>query len=106
LFGSKRLAEIEQDRQRLVTQSGELRQYLAAEGAELRVAASWIETGYSVARLMLDWWPLIATGAGFLMTRKRRGWLRLFARALSLWRIVKRLFPFWKVFFAEPAKDS
>ena len=86
-----------------MAESDQLRGQFAAEGAELQSSAAWIETGYLAAKLVRDWWPLIAAGAGFLVTRKRRGWLRLLARALSLWRIVRRIFPYWKEFFAKPA---
>jgi hypothetical protein len=90
-----------------VAESDQLRGQFAAESTELQSAAAWIETGYLAAKLVRDWWPLFATGAGFLMTRKRRGWLRLLARALSLWRIVRRIFPLWKEFFSEkkPAEN-
>lgn len=95
--------QLEERRRRLVAESDQLRQRFADEGAQLQAATVWVEAGFSAAKLVLDWWPLIAAGAGFVLARKRRGWLRLLARALSLWRIVRRIFPFWKEFFAKPA---
>ena len=96
---AKGIALIEARRLLLLAQSEQLRQRFAAEGTELQAATRWMETGYSVARSLLGWWPLIATGIGFFATRKRKGFLAIVGRAFSAWRIAKRFVPLWKEFF-------
>ncbi len=102
----KELAQLAERRRLLLAESERLRHRLAEETAELQVAAGWIERGVGFVQSLQAWWPLVAAGAGFFMARKRGGWLQLFGKAWSIWRVVKQFEPLWRQFSSAnpPAK--
>ena len=82
----------------LVAESDHLRQRFANESAEIKAAAAWVDTSYTLVQSLRAWWPLAAAGAGLFVARKRGSWLRLIGKAWSLWRIAKKVEPLWRRF--------
>ncbi len=98
-----RPSEIEtvQERRRiLLAESEQLRQQLAADAARLQAAAAWVDTGYSLAQSLRTYWPLFAAAAGFVIARRRGGWMRSLGKLWSVWKVARKLKPVWHLFSA------
>ncbi|SPE50865.1 hypothetical protein SBV1_1220062 [Verrucomicrobia bacterium] len=86
------LKAIEEHRRQLVAESQRLREQLDADLAPLRAAAGYVEKGCSAVRSLAPYAPLLAAAAGFLVVRKKGGFLRLLKRAWSASRVALKLF--------------
>ena len=82
----------------LLAESDHLRQQFASETVQIKAAAAWVDTTYTLAHSLRAFWPLAAAGAGFFVARKSGSWLRLIGKAWSLWRIAKKIEPLWRRF--------
>jgi len=92
-------------RRQLLLESSQLRRRFATECGQLQVATSWIETGYSVVQSVRGYWPLIAAGAGFLLTRKRGGALPSLGRIWSVWKMARQALTLWRDFSTAASKE-
>ncbi len=99
------IAQLEERRRELVAQSARHRQQLAAELAQLRSAATWVETGFSLARSIRDYWPVLAAGAALFRPRKRGGLLSALGKGWSLWRLARKLAGLWGSRAPEPESN-
>jgi hypothetical protein len=88
-----------------VAESARYRQQLDAELAQLRSVATWVETGFSLARSLRDYWPVLATAAALFGARKKGGLLSALGRGWSLWRLVKKLSGLWGRRAPEPESN-
>jgi hypothetical protein len=96
------IAQLEARRRELVAESERHRQQLTAELEQLRSAATWVETGFSLARSLRTYWPVLAAGAALFGARKRGSLLGALGKGLSLWRLVKKLSGLWGRRAPEP----
>jgi hypothetical protein len=89
------IAALEQRRRRLVERGERHRQEIGAALDQLRSAAAWVETGYSVAQTIGTYAPLLTTVAGLVRGRRKGSLLRLLGKGWTLWRLGKRLSRLW-----------
>jgi hypothetical protein len=89
----ERLAE---RRRQLIAESDRCRQEIARELKSLGAVTAWAEKGYSVARSVRAWWPVLGVAAGFLITRRKGSLFRALAKGWSWWQIGKRFAPMWR----------
>lgn len=96
------IALLEERRRALVAESARHRQQLTDELARLRSATTWIDTGFSLARSLLAYGPVLATAVSLLRTRERGGMLRALRTSWSLWQLARKLARLW----GQPAPDD
>lgn len=83
-------------RRQLLAESERNRQTMARELRNLGGVVAWGEKGYSVARTLQGWWPVVGLVGGLLVTRGRGGLFRLIAKGWSWWQIGRRIAPMWR----------
>ncbi len=100
------IEQLERRRLLLLAESEYLRRRFAGDLDRFQAAAAWLDTGFSVVQSLRAYWPLFAAGAGFLATRKRRGWLRSLGKLWTLWKVARRFWPLWRLFSSTPSAPA
>ena len=90
----------------LVAESEQHRRQLAGNFENLRAGLMWVEAGYSAARSLVDYWPILASAAGLLFGRKCGSRWRVLERGLSLWRLGRVLSGLWRRYLSESTFSS
>ena len=93
---SSEIALVLARRRQLVLESSQLRRQADADLARLAETLTWVERGYSVLQSVRSYWPLLVGAAGFLVARKKGGWVRSLGRLFSMWRVARRLVRLWQ----------
>lgn len=100
------IACLEARRRMLVAESEQHRRQLTGNLENLRSGLTWVEVGYSAARSLVDYWPILASAAGLLFGRKRGSRWRVLERGLSLWRLGRVMAGFWRRYSSESASSD
>ena len=100
------IAGLEARRQLLVAESEQHRRQLADSVEDLRARLTWVEMGYSAARSLVDFWPILSSAAGLFVRRKRGFWWRVLEKGLSLWRLGRIMNGFWQRYSSESASSG
>ena len=100
------IARLRERRLQLVGQSEQHRQRIAGELEKLRAAAHWIETGYTVVRVVRSSWPMIGSLAGLAVAWKGGTILKQVGKAWAWARLGKKLMGLWRQYAAPPPESE
>lgn len=94
------IARLSERRRLLVMESGRLRDELALSAASVAGTMQWAEQVFGLVQSLRSLWPVLAVGAGFVFSQKRRGLLGSVGKLWSYWRIARKAFRLWRQFSA------